>query len=540
MNKSIVNISLKAIIMLGIVMSVFTSGCHSKQTNHAEATSRQANDTVTLSDLAFKMMREGKPFDEYIRLQREAVAQLREGNPQSDAIDILSQTGHMLMRHGDYEEALLFLQEAADSAQKRVDAGRLDVSMIQMQNNIGIIYIHFGLSEEALQENVNAIELSEHLNHEYYSDLWRMRGAMFNVILPNAENKTEISDSILLCIQKAYQAIPLMPNEFQKEYEAKCNFDKAALFVENYELFSPDSITSAISLLKSIDIPKMSNSRDVLLGRAYVLNGNHDKGISLMEKELENFRHQDWKESIDWTLDLLARSYAEAGRGDRLAMIYPEVREYNRNLINETKINALIGNDFRYRLREKQQELKSLQEKHQRYHIILWVSISAALIGLAIGIFLSIIYRKLKSRALKEKQDYQDEIDEILSQQVALNSQIEQLNMQLDSKENSDVIENVTVQLNPTLLNGENGLKFRKAFMSLYPTFLTNLRSKFPILTAADELICMLIYLKVPPLDMAAALGISRSSLNSARYRIRKRLNLDKDTNLDSFIESIA
>lgn len=76
--------------------------------------------------------------------------------------------------------------------------------------------------------------------------------------------------------------------------------------------------------------------------------------------------------------------------------------------------------------------------------------------------------------------------------------------------------------------------------MTLHPRFLTNLRRDFPMLTSADELLCMLIYLKVPPLDMAAALGISRASLNSARYRIRKRLNLDKDTSLDAFIDSIA
>lgn len=532
-------VAFRFVLILGILMSAALSGCR-----HAGSASDGANgntpaDTVAPDVRAFNMMKEGKPFEEYMPVQMEAVAQLREGHPKSDAIDILSQTGHMLMRHGDYEESLMYLQEASDSARSRVDAGRIDKSMIQMLGNVGIVYAHFGLNEEALAKNSEAIEISVKLGHEHYSDLWRMRAAMYNMMLQNSDNRREVTDSILHCIQMAYNAIPKMPEEYRDEYTARCNFDKAALFVENPVLF-PDSISEAIALLKSTTYPNKQASVDVLLGRAFVLTGKADDGLALMEKGLEDFRRQDWKESVDWSLDLLAQSYAEAGRGDRLAKIYPEVRDHSRQLMNETKINALIGNDFRYRLKEKQREVVQLQEKNNRYRAVVLLSISAAVVGLLIGIFLAIIYMKQRVRAHSERERYLNEIKEILSHQVALNSKIEHLNEQLDSKENANVVENVTLQLDPTLLCGDDEVKFRKAFMTLHPRFLTNLRRDFPVLTSADELLCMLIYLKVPPLDMAAALGISRASLNSARYRIRKRLNLDKDTSLDSFIGSIA
>lgn len=529
----------KVILSLCIAMSVSLLGCRPSSTPR-ESESTVSPDTTAPHIQAFEMMREGKPYEEYMEKQRVAVKQLREGHPRSDAIAILSQTGHMLMRHGDYEEALLYLQEASDSVQKREDAGRLDDSMIQMRNNIAIVYAHFGLNEEALAENSKAIEISKKLNHAYYSDLWRMRGAMYNVQLQDAENKSMITDSILYCLQRAYEAIPMMPKEYQGIYADRCNFDRVALYVENHFLFPEDSIQSAIQLLRSIKNPKSTDSKDVLLGRAYVLTGNADEGITLMEKGLDNFRTQDWKESVDWTLDLLAQSYAETNRGNSLVRIYPEVRNYSRQLLNETKVNAIIGNDFRYRLREKQQEVKSLQEKNHRYHSVILLCISAAVIGMVTGVILAITYMRLRNRANRDKEKYQNEIDEILSQHVALNSRIEQLNEQLESRERADVIENVTLQLDPSLLSGEDEIKFRKAFMTLHPKFLPSLRRDFPMLTAADELLCMLIYLKVPPLDMAAALGISRASLNSARYRVRKRLNLDKDTSLDSFIESIA
>lgn len=532
-------VAFRFVLVLGILMSAVLSGCRHAGSVSGQAKGKTPSDTLALDALAFKMMKEGKPFDEYMPLQMEAVRQLREGRAKSDAIDILSQTGHMLMRHGDYEESLMYLQEASDSAQSRVDAGRIDKSMIRMLANVGTVYAHFGLNDEALAKNSEAIRISEQFGHEYYCDLWRMRAAMYNLMLQNSDNRREVSDSILYCIQMAYKTVVMMPEEFQDEYRARCNFDKAALFVENPVLF-PDSIPEAISLLKGATYPNKQASVDVLLGRAYVLTGNAGEGLALMEKGLDDFRRQDWKESVDWALDLLAQSYAETGRGDRLAKIYPEVRDYSKQLINDTKINALIGNDFRYRLKEKQQEVARLQEKNHRYHGVLLLSISAAVIGLVIGVFLAVIYMKQRNRARDERERYQNEIREILSQQVALNSKIEQLNEQLDSKEKTSVVENVTRQLDPTLLCGDDEIKFRKAFMTLHPHFLANLRRNFPLLTSADELLCMLIYLKVPPLDMAAALGISRASLNSARYRIRKRLNLDKDTSLDTFLDSIT
>ena len=121
---------------------------------------------------------------------------------------------------------------------------------------------------------------------------------------------------------------------------------------------------------------------------------------------------------------------------------------------------------------------------------------------------------------------------------MILNKEIERLNEQLQQKEHGNVIERVVEQIDPSLLNGEDETKFRSAFMSLHPHLLKKLRSEYPALTSSDELLCMLIYLKVPSIDMTASLGISRPSLNSARYRLRKRLNLDKDTNLDQFIQS--
>ena len=39
--------------------------------------------------------------------------------------------------------------------------------------------------------------------------------------------------------------------------------------------------------------------------------------------------------------------------------------------------------------------------------------------------------------------------------------------------------------------------------------------------------------------DISVALGISRASVNSARYRIRRKMNLAKEESLDDLINSL-
>lgn len=525
-------------ICVMMVMLLSLSGC--KHPGGAGHISEQMNttDTVPPNSQAFEMMKAGEPYEEYMAVQMEAVAQLRDGHPRSDAIDILAQTGHFLIRHGHYIDALEYMQEASDSARIRMNNGMVDGSMARMHASLGALYCRFGLFDEALDESAMAIKISALRNFIYATDIWRMRGATYAALMEGSENKTVLADSILYCINRAYSYIPQADKDMQEKYYDRCDFDKAALFVENADLFS-DSIDRAIDMLRPMDATGSSAvSRNVLLGRAYVLTGRYDDGIELMEKGLDLFRKQNWKESEEWALQLLAQSYSEAGRGRELAEIYPQVKAARDNMMNQTKLNTLVGADFKYRLREKQRQVEILQEKNARAGKIIILGGVILIFGLLVGAVLAVTYIKLKSKSRRERIMHKKEISDILSHQVALNNKIEQLNEQLEQKESDNVIDNVVGQLNPALLSGDDETKFRRAFVSLHPHFLKKLRRDYPELTSGDELLCMLIYLKVPPIDMAASLGISRSSLNSARYRLRKRLNLDKSADLDIFIQS--
>ncbi|MGY6647533.1 hypothetical protein [Wenyingzhuangia sp. IMCC45574] len=80
---------------------------------------------------------------------------------------------------------------------------------------------------------------------------------------------------------------------------------------------------------------------------------------------------------------------------------------------------------------------------------------------------------------------------------------------------------------------------FNQRFTSLNKGFYERLQKKVPDLSAAELKLCALIKLNFTGKEMAYLLGISLGSVHVARHRLRKKINLDRKTNLTAFIAGI-
>lgn len=80
---------------------------------------------------------------------------------------------------------------------------------------------------------------------------------------------------------------------------------------------------------------------------------------------------------------------------------------------------------------------------------------------------------------------------------------------------------------------------FNNRFMSVNEDFYERLRIAVPDLSPTDLKICALIKLNFSGKEMAHLLGISVNSVHMARHRLRKKMDLDRNTNLSNFIASI-
>jgi DNA-binding CsgD family transcriptional regulator len=77
---------------------------------------------------------------------------------------------------------------------------------------------------------------------------------------------------------------------------------------------------------------------------------------------------------------------------------------------------------------------------------------------------------------------------------------------------------------------------FEANFERAHEQFMKTLKDNYPDLTPSDLRLCAFLRMNLSSKEIAPLLGISVRGVENHRYRLRKRLNLDADSNLTEFM----
>jgi CheY-like chemotaxis protein/DNA-binding CsgD family transcriptional regulator len=106
------------------------------------------------------------------------------------------------------------------------------------------------------------------------------------------------------------------------------------------------------------------------------------------------------------------------------------------------------------------------------------------------------------------------------------------------NKEGSEKIRNIVRQYSSK--TGEGFWKdFEARFEHVYEVFYKRLMDMFPELTPGERKLCALLRLNVSSKDIAIVTSQNPQSVDMARYRLRKKLNLNPEENLVDFLMKI-
>ncbi|MEO1012970.1 MAG: hypothetical protein AAFX53_16850, partial [Bacteroidota bacterium] len=203
----------------------------------------------------------------------------------------------------------------------------------------------------------------------------------------------------------------------------------------------------------------------------------------------------------------------------------------------------------------QQQRLEQLEQEEE-------ISLLQRVILLGSLIFLLIIgwiyVRQLQTRHKTENQllrrrreleiEKTEELLELKNKELAVSAlqlveKDEFLRMLKDKlKDNGDMVkasELKQVLRSVSVSNDNNWEEFKLRFTAVNEKFYKKLIGKYPRLTQSDQKICALIKLNFTSKDMARLLGISVESVHTTRYRLRKKMGLDRSVNLEEFIGSM-
>ncbi len=117
-----------------------------------------------------------------------------------------------------------------------------------------------------------------------------------------------------------------------------------------------------------------------------------------------------------------------------------------------------------------------------------------------------------------------------------IKSKLQEVKRKGKNKETKLALEQIVKKIDITLKLQEDWEQFEYHFNKVHGDFLNRLREKFIDLTPNEQKLCTFLRLNLNTKDIANLMGISLRGVEVARYRLRKKLDLDKGQNLSKFI----
>lgn len=144
---------------------------------------------------------------------------------------------------------------------------------------------------------------------------------------------------------------------------------------------------------------------------------------------------------------------------------------------------------------------------------------------------------KLKNEKLE--QDMANKNRELAVSTMSLikkNEFLTSIKDKLKSSGDSAKVHSVIRTIDKDISEEDNWQFFKKAFSNADKDFFKKVKAKHPELTSNDLKLCAYLRLNLSSKEIAPLLNISVKSVEIKRYRLRKKMDLDRETNLTDYI----
>lgn len=230
---------------------------------------------------------------------------------------------------------------------------------------------------------------------------------------------------------------------------------------------------------------------------------------------------------------------------------------YRDSVYNEKKAKEITVYESKLDALEKQRKLEELESRmliNKQQKKILWISI---VLGSMLAI--SLLYaQNQKSKRERLKQDsllLQSKLErEYLTQQLEFkereiatqlvnmgkkNSLLKTLKESLSeikTEKNNVSIERMLRIINSSLESNEDWDQFLNAFKSIHSSFIEKLGKISKGLNSSELRLASLLKMNLSSKEIASILNISYEGVKKARYRLRKKLEINSDSNVQDFL----
>ncbi len=311
-------------------------------------------------------------------------------------------------------------------------------------------------------------------------------------------------------------------------------------------------LDSALILMQASKVLDQLSSIYLNFGNCYRNLQNWDKAKFYLQKsaDLADSLNQTHIKSVA-TLRLSQVAEAQGDYSSAL-LLFKQSAALKDSVLNKEKMEHLQALEVNYQTREKELLISSLQMERQAASARRNLVFALAFLALAIlGFWLFQVRQNLyNSRQTLKK--YQQEFKAFIALLHSKNTQLTELENALHKKNRNTTLqpkssEEDTLEMdlsadgleglfNSRILTFQDWETFKYRFELAYPGYLLHMRTTHPDLSGAEERLFLLIKLGFNSQEIADTLGISANGVKKGRQRLRKRLNLRTEEDLDRSI----
>jgi tetratricopeptide (TPR) repeat protein len=435
--------------------------------------------------------------------------------------------GGLCSRKGEFEKSHTYLLKAID-----LIAAKESPQAFNAYTYLALNLSLLGRHREAIQYYKKCVTIANHNKNNRDVGL-----ALSNLGL-SYMNQDEY-DSALLVYKQLYALElkygnplenPTMLSELGKLYFEKGETDTAYYFMH-----------TGLRAAYIVELPYAISRSLSTLGR-YHLRNNADSALFYGRKLHRQVNHTSALALEDVTY-ILAKAHGKLKHYDSAFYYFDQYAVYHDSVFQEKQTKQIAQLEAQYELKRKQEEIKRLEAARQNE--VLKRNMMAGGLGLSvlIGILVFFVLRA-RIRARKKEIEWQNlQLANFTQKMIEKSQLVEELSIQLEQFKSEVIIpreriETVSEILHTTILTERDWEEFKVLFNRVNPKFFAELKLRHPDLTQAETRLAALIILNLNTREMANMLGISPDSANKARYRLRKKLNLQPEQDLKTFIES--
>lgn len=483
----------------------------------------------------------------------------------------LNNLGQSCFAMGDYIKAISYFDSTLQLDRQRQIDEYISIDL----NNIGKVYFSWGKYDKALEYYFEALEKAEATGNEDMQAIRHSNIGQAYMALEDYENAKKHFNVALATDRRLgntgklgirYSHIGMMNLK-------QGNYDTAQVYLEDaIRIFESQKMISSIVIT-------LNDLGDLMREKM-----DFEKALDYYQRSLAISENAGMKANMLRSLRNIAETYRQSGNFRASVDYLLRFTSLKDTIFNEEKHRQLAEFEARYETGKKEREnlLLRNEARIQRNQKIIFIISGSALLVVALTLLMMLNIkrkslrqtqllhekdRQLHQLDLEKKEKVNQHLQDVLFAEEQINrlqtEKLQQKNRELSTAtahilnknevlgnirrlaagwlkrhhfDTSEELKKLIREIDSNTDLDEQWEQFKLHFESVHKGFFERLLKNFPKLTPNELKLCAYLRMNLSTKEIAQMLNISTESVTTKRYRLRKKLGLEKDENLVGFI----